>query len=91
MIISYRMGQKYYPVPYAVKKLSAYVILSIIIYGFHLGLMRIFSNSLFFSLSSGAILFIMFAIFVSKIEARELAKLPVIGRFFSKSQIKPVT
>lgn len=84
MISSYLLGQKYYPVPYAVKKLLAYLTLVVLIYFVHLGLVKFISGSLLFSLSSGLVLFIFFGWFVSRIEAREMAKLPVIGKYFKQ-------
>ena len=82
MVSSYLLGQKFYPVPYAVKKLLAYIVLVVLIYLIHLGLVKFISQSLLFSVGSGFILFIFFAWFVSRIEAKELAKLPVIGKYF---------
>ncbi len=82
MLSSYLLGQKYYPVPYAVKKLLAYLTLVVLIYLIHLGLVNLVSESLIFSLSSGMVLFILFTWFVAKIEAKELAGLPVIGKYF---------
>lgn len=84
MLSSYLLGQKYYPVPYAVKKLTAYLTMVVLIYILHLGLVRFVSGSLLFSLSSGLVLFILFTWFVTKIEAKELAKLPVVGKFFNR-------
>ncbi len=85
MISSYLLGQKYYRVPYAVKKLLAYLTLVVLIYFMHLGLLRWISDSILFSLGTGLGLFIFFTWFVSRVEARELAKLPVIGKYFSKT------
>ena len=82
MLSSYLLGQKYYPVPYAVKKLIAYLVLVVLIYLIHLALVKFISASLLFSLSSGFVLFILLTWFVSRIEAKELAKLPVIGKYF---------
>lgn len=82
MLSSYLLGQKYYPVPYAVKKLLAYLVLVVLIYLVHLALVKFISSSLLFSLSAGFVLFILFTWFVSRIEAKELAKLPVIGKYF---------
>ena len=84
MVSSYVLGQKYYPVPYAVKKLIAYVVLVVLIYFIHLGLLKFISASLAFSLGSGLILFLLFTWFVSRVEAKELAKLPVIGKYFQR-------
>ena len=86
MVSSYLLGQRYYPVPYAVKKLMAYIILVVMLYLFHLALVNYVSHSLLFSIGSGSIFFVWFAWFVGKIEAKELASLPVVGRFFSKEK-----
>ena len=84
MVSSYVLGQKYYPVPYAVKKLTAYMVLVVLIYFIHLGLLKFISGSLAFSLGSGLLLFLLFTWFVSRVEAKELAKLPVIGKYFQR-------
>ncbi len=82
MICSYMLGQKYYPVPYAVKKLIAYIVLCVLIYLLHMALTTWVSSLLWFSLATGGLLFMGFSWFVSRVEAKELAKFPVIGRYF---------
>jgi O-antigen/teichoic acid export membrane protein len=82
MVCSYKLGQKHYPIPYAVKKLVAYIVLVVLIYMVHLGLVRWVSPTLWFSVSSGLLLLAFFAWFVTRIEAREMGKLPVIGKYF---------
>jgi len=84
MVSSYVLGQKYYPVPYAVKKLIAYIVLVVLIYFIHFGLVKLLPNNYLFSLGTGFVLFVFFTWFVSKVEAKELAKMPVIGKYFSK-------
>ena len=83
MICSYKLGQKHYPVPYAVKKLVSYIAFVMLIYLVHLGLVKWISPSLWFSISSGILLLGFFAWFVTKIEAKEMVKLPVIGKYFT--------
>lgn len=83
MVCSYKLGQKHYPIPYAVKKLVSYVGLVVLIYLVHLVLVKWISPSLWFSISSGLLLLGFFAWFVTKIEAREMGKLPVIGKYFT--------
>lgn len=84
MVSSYKLGQKYYPVPYPTKKLIAYVVLVVLIYLLHMGVTQLLPGSLLFSISSGILLFGFFAWFVSRIEAKELAKLPGVGRYFNR-------
>lgn len=75
MLISYQLGKKYYPVPYATKKLSAYLVLSILIYLFHKGIVFVSHHHLVISIGSAALLLYLFVRFVMKIEAKEWAKL----------------
>lgn len=86
MISSYVLGQKYYPVPYARKKLIAYLALVVILYILHLGLNMLYPNHLSYSLLTATLLFGSFAWFIGRVEARELARLPGIGRFFRKGE-----
>ncbi len=81
MIISYLMGQKYYPVPYARKKLIAYLVLVVLMYGAHRGLTYVWDNR-WFNIGSATLLLLFFTFFVSKIERKELERMPVIGKFF---------
>ena len=91
MVSSYKLGQKHYPVPYAVKKLTAYVVLVVLIYLVHLAMVKWISDAYWFSIGSGLLFFLFFAWFVSKIEAKELARMPVIGRFIhpKKNPVPP--
>ena len=82
MIISYGLGQKYYPVPYAKKKLISYLVLVLLIYLIHRGLLLIYDN-IWFSIGTATLLLLAFIFFVSKIERKEFARLPFIGKYFS--------
>lgn len=82
MITSYLLGQKYYPVPYAKKKLIAYLVLVTIIVLLH-RLIVYFYPPLWFSMVSGTLLLAGFTYFVTRIEKSELQKLPFIGKFIS--------
>jgi O-antigen/teichoic acid export membrane protein len=83
MVSSYLLGQKYYPVPYAVKKLLSYIVLVVFLYLLHLVMVKWLNPSLGFSIVSGGFLFIFFVWFVTRIEANELARFPVIGKYFT--------
>ena len=84
MISSYLLGQKYYPVPYPVKKLIAYLVLVVLIYLMHLGINKIYPGHLWFSLTTATVLFGLFTWFVTKVEAKELAKIPMLAKYFKK-------
>lgn len=85
MVSSYQLGQKHYPVPYPVKKLAAYLVIVILLYLAHLGMNVIFPGRLWFSLASATLLFVLFSWFISRIEQKELAKIPLFARFFMKT------
>ena len=82
MIASYKLGQKHYPVPYPVKKLTAYIVLVVLIYLIHLGLTTLIKDRLWFSIGTAILFMYFFTRFVGKIEAKELSKMPFVGRFY---------
>jgi O-antigen/teichoic acid export membrane protein len=81
MIVSYVLGQKYYRIPYARTKLISYLVLVVLIYLAHRGLVYLYDNR-WFNLGSATLLLLLFTLFVGKIERKELERLPWIGRFF---------
>lgn len=83
MIVSYLLGQKHYPVPYARKKLIAYLVLVVLIYGVHQGLTYLWSNH-WFNIGLATLLLGLFGLFVINIERKELVNMPVIGRFLKQ-------
>ncbi len=82
MFTSYILGQKYYPVPYAKKKLIAYLVMVSLIYLLHRGLLMI-SHNWIFNIGTATILMASFAIFISKVERKEIQRLPVIGKYLT--------
>jgi membrane associated rhomboid family serine protease len=80
MVASYRLGQKHYPIPYAWKKLCAYVVICILLFLLH-QLFRKFSPSVWWTHLFGFLLLTAFVIFILKIEKKEFQKLPFIGKF----------
>lgn len=83
MVISFIWGQKHYRIPYAWKKLTAYIVISVLLFFIHKGLTHFWSNTIF-SLASATCLLLLFVWFVSTIEQKEFAQLPVVGKFFKK-------
>ena len=86
MITSYILGQKYYPVPYARKKLIAYLVLTLLLYGIHRGLVYAWDNR-WFNMGLATLLLVLFAAFVVKIEKKELQRMPFIGRFLRPAAV----
>jgi O-antigen/teichoic acid export membrane protein len=84
MMTSYLLGQKYFPVPYAKRKLIAYLVLVSLIFGVHRGLVYLWDNP-WFNLGAATVLLAFFTFFVSRVERKELQNLPWFGKF-----VKPV-
>lgn len=80
MIISYVQGQKHYPVPYARKKLMSYLVLVVVLYAIHRGLVYLWSNH-WFTIITATLLLLFFTLFVIRVERKELERMPFIGRF----------
>jgi len=89
MITSYVLGQKYYPVPYAKKKILAYLLLVVLIFLLHRGLVYLWDNR-WFNIGIATLLLILFTLFVGKIEKKELEKMPFIGKFFTPKTVNTV-
>jgi O-antigen/teichoic acid export membrane protein len=80
MVISFIWGQKEYPIPYAWKKLVAYIA---IVTGFYLiqkGVLY-FYNPFWFQFATGTILLFVFSWFILLVEKKELQKLPIVGKY----------
>ena len=80
MVISYVWGQKIYVVPYAWKKLVAYMVIVALIYFVHSGLTHIWRNR-WFSLGLGTAFLGAYGVFILRVERREFRRLPYVGRW----------
>ena len=83
MVISYVWGQKEYRIPYAWKKLLAYIVIVVLLFFIHTGITYLWSNTIF-SLTVATILTGSYCWFIGLIEKKELPQLPVVGRYFKK-------
>jgi len=81
MVVSYIWGQREYRIPYAWKKLSAYIIIVVLLFFLHRALIQTFTNRIF-NLSLATFLLLLYVWFVANIERKDFQHLPVIGRFF---------
>lgn len=86
MIISFIWGQKQYRIPYAWKKLSAYIIIVVLLYFIHLAIIY-FSNNKIINLSVATFLLCLYILFILKIERKEFQHFPFIARFFKPSAL----
>ena len=84
MVISYSLGQKYYPVPYAWKKILSYIVVCILLFLIHAGV-RSFSTSVWLNHGAGVILAGLFGLLVLKVERREFERMP-----FLRKLVRPV-
>ncbi len=76
MVSSYLLGQKHYPIPYARRKLLAYLALVSLLVVVHRLLLQVYSP-LWFSIITGSLLLAGFVFFVSRVEAKELSRFPI--------------
>ncbi len=88
MVISYSWGQRVYPVPYAWKKLVAYMVIVALLYFVFTGLTSLWPNRLF-SLTLGTLFLVAYALFILRVERREFRRLPVIGRLLGRGPVAP--
>jgi hypothetical protein len=80
MVISYIWGQKVYPVPYALKKLVAYMVIVTLVYLVYMGLTTLWGNRVF-SLAVATVLLGGYALFILRVERKEFRRLPYIGKY----------
>ena len=71
MVVSFQWGQKVYPVPYATKKLIAYFIITLIVYGIN-SLLHLVSQNQPFNYLFATLLLFAFIAFVARIEKKEI-------------------
>jgi len=87
MVISYMLGQKYYPIPYAKKKLLTYIGIVVLMYILHETIARNLSADMhYYKLiyyCTSLIFMGAFATLIVRVERSEFARLPVIGKYFS--------
>ncbi len=80
MMVSYVIGQKHFPVPYALKKLLSYLGVIVVLFLVQKGVYAL-TPSFIIRFLSGCALMMVFMSLVWKVERTELKSFPVIGRF----------
>lgn len=83
MLISFLWGQKEYYVPYAWKKLLAYIVIALLLYFLHSGITKLCDNTIF-NLLFAVILILAFILFILKIERKEFEQFPYVGALVKK-------
>ena len=80
MVISYVWGQREYRIPYATKKLIAYIVIVVLLYFIHRGISYFIPNE-YWQLPVGVVLLIAYSWFILQVEKKDFQKLPVVGRY----------
>ncbi len=86
MVVSFIWGQKFYHIPYAWKKLVAYLAIVIGIFFIHKGITHFYKNT-YFSLGIATILLLFYCRFLTLVEYKEFSKLPYIGKYFLQKNV----
>lgn len=88
MIANYYLGQKYYPIPYARKKLLTYIVICALMYIIHEYViaqpLRNASYYLYVYYITAFVFLGLFTWLVLKVEKKEFVKLPYVGRLVGK-------
>ncbi len=80
MVISYVWGQRAYRIPYAWKKLCAYIVICVLLYLLHRALVTLVGSALFYY-GTATLLLAGFSLLILKVERKEFQKLPLIGKY----------
>lgn len=80
MAISFLWGQKAYYIPYAWKKLTAFIVIVVLLYFVHRAIAYFWTGT-WPGIVSGLLLLVGYAFFITRIEKNEFRKLPVIGKY----------
>ena len=79
MVLSFVWGQKEYYIPYAWKKLVAYMVIVILLFFIHKGITALWSN-LWFGLAISTLVVFVYTWFILLVEKKEFQKLPLMGK-----------
>lgn len=83
MVLAYFLGQRYFPVPYSVKKILALISTTLLFFGVH-RLLTFWTETNWWSILVGLCLFLLFFKFILTIEKRHLKQIPLMNRFYKK-------
>lgn len=79
MAVSYVWGQKVYPIPYATKKLCAYMVIVAILYLVHHSIITWWPNT-WVSYGLATLFTLGYLVFILRIERKEFSRLPYVGK-----------
>jgi O-antigen/teichoic acid export membrane protein len=81
MVLCYIWGQKAYRIPYAWKKLLAYIVIVVLLFFIHEAILY-FVNGNIINFVSATLLLLFYFWFVVNVERKEMQRLPVVGKYF---------
>jgi O-antigen/teichoic acid export membrane protein len=81
MVVSYLVGQQYYPVPYQIGRIGLYIGVMLMVF-----ILNKYGSSLLdtasYRIGWGIICLMIYGVFALFMERKEFAKLPVVGKIF---------
>ncbi|WP_207512237.1 lipopolysaccharide biosynthesis protein [Longitalea luteola] len=83
MAISYLWGQKKYPIPYATKKLCAYMVIVAILYFVHHAITGWWPAS-WLNFTLATLFTLGYLVFILRVERKEFSRLPYVGKMIYK-------
>jgi len=83
MAVSYTWGQKIYPIPYATKKLCAYMVIVAVLYFVHHTVTSWWPNT-WLNYSLATVLTLGYLVFILRVERKEFSRLPYVGKMIYK-------
>lgn len=86
MVLAYFLGQKYYPVPYPVKKILSYLVVMLVLFLIKVGLDALTQGlgstpRIIIRFTGASILMLLYLMLIMKAEKNELKAMPFIGKF----------
>ena len=86
MLVSYFVGQKYYPLAYPLKEIGMYVVIAVVL---TLAMFKVHDDQpMWLSLSVNTLLILLFTAYIIQRDM-PLSKLPIIGKYFKSSLFIP--
>ena len=80
MVISFTWGQKEYPIPYAWKKLCAYILIVVMLFFIHRGIIYFFTGIVVNFITATALL-LVYLWFIMTVEKKELQRIPIVKKY----------
>ena len=86
VLVTYFIGQKYFPIPYPVKRILTYLLIMLIFFFIKMGINDLSASwtttmQLMLRLPAATLLMALYIIFIIKVERTELKTMPLIGKF----------